>query len=184
MSHQALIAIISFLGSLFNCCFIGVEDAVRRPPARAIQADSLRGNPAHFCTTTATVRPSSSSLGPGLCAALRSELQDYANEQSFDLEKARVYLYKELSFGAEGSTARGIWRANPSVEGSPWFDDVLILANIAPDGTPGYALGRLQSFVLLQVARAYVLCCRFTRGKPQCLSPRLHGSIRHTPWWF
>ena len=62
-----------------------------------------------------------------------------------------MYLYKELSVGAEGSDARTIWRANPDVEGRPWFDDVLILAATNSDGSPVYELGRLLTFVRIEV---------------------------------
>lgn len=97
--------------------------------------DRLIGMGWQFNCLDKTTRPHLALL-PGVAEGLAHELKVLARHEEFPLERCSVTLYTGLGLSAVGSEGAIIYHANPSIDQTPWYDDILLLRKAGSDHTP------------------------------------------------
>ena len=127
---------------------------IRRRARPAVNSDMLRGKSCKFDMETGDTIPDWPLYG-GVRKGLLAELQTLSRQEpQFHLRLCEVRLYEELAIGAESSESILLLRAKPSVDGKPWYDDVII--KVEEESGEGntrvfHEAGKLRTFVSIRI---------------------------------
>ena len=140
----------------------GVQITNRRRINVGVQ-DALMGAGALLTSDMKCSMPTVSGVKRALWNCLGVYLSDPESmtpNPTLSLSDCTVKLYTGLAISAEGSSQRLMYHCNPSIYGSPWYDDVLILSyetDANGDDVEVLHAGRLRALVSVQFEDVHIV---------------------------